>query len=53
MLGKGGFSASVTAQNGDKSAFFDLQIQISKYGDAGRVIHARIAVCQMFNRNCG
>ena len=51
QLDKGRFTAAVTAQNGNKTAFFDCEIQILKYGDAGRVIHARIMKRQMFNRN--
>ena len=48
MLGQSGFSAAVAAQNGHKRAFFNGNIQVLKYGNAGRVVHARILICQMF-----
>ena len=52
MLRQGGFAAAIGTQNRDKCTFLDLKVQVLKYGDAGRVIHARIAIRQMFNRNC-
>ena len=51
MLGKGGFSAAVGAEYGNKAAFFNGQIQIRKHGNTGRVLHARVRVCQMLYRN--
>ena len=53
MLSKGGFTAAVAAKDGNKAPLLNIQIQVLKYGDAGRVIHARIGIRQMFCRNCG
>ncbi len=48
MLGQGGFSAAVAAENRHKAALLHRQIQVLKYGDAGHVVHARISKRQMF-----
>ena len=44
MLGKGGFSATIAAQNRHKTTLFNCKIQIRKDGDTGRVVHARICI---------
>ena len=51
MLGQGGFSAAVGAQDGHKGAFFHGQIHIFKHHNTRLIVHTGVGIGKIFNRN--